>query len=65
MSRKLFMSFLRHLITAVLTAAGVVLSTPANISWTVFEITLAGTVIPVIIKYVDPTETDYGVNTHK
>jgi hypothetical protein len=60
MNGKLVKSFLRHLLSAVLTAGGVILSTSADLNLKSVLITLGGAVIPVVVKYVDPNESDYG-----
>lgn len=63
MNGKMLKSFLRHLLSAVLTAGGVILSTSADLNLKSVLITLGGAVIPVVVKYVDPTETSFGVGS--
>lgn len=60
MNTKLVKSFLRHLLSAALTAGGVILSTSADLTWKSIAITLGGAVIPVVVKYVDPDEAAFG-----
>lgn len=60
MNRALLKSLLRHLLGAVLTALGVVLATPADLTVKVALLTVAAAVVPVAIKYVDPEEPAFG-----
>ncbi len=58
---KAFKSFLRHLLGAVLTAGGVVISTAADLNWKTVLVPVGAACIPVMVKYLDPTETDFGM----
>jgi hypothetical protein len=60
---KVLRSFLRHLLGAVLTAGGVILSSAADLTLKSALITLGAAIIPVVLKYVDPQETDLGVGS--
>lgn len=60
---KMLKSFLRHLLGAVLTATGVVLTTEADVSLKSALVIVAASCIPVVVKYVDPTDSDYGVSS--
>ena len=53
-------SFLRHLLGTILTAFGAVLVSPAELTLKVAGITIAAAVIPVVVKYIDPDEPDFG-----
>jgi hypothetical protein len=56
-------SFARHLLGAVLTAAGVILSSSADLTLRSALITLGAAVVPVLLKYVDPQEPAFGVGS--
>jgi hypothetical protein len=60
MNGKLVKSFLRHLLGAVLTAGGVVLTTSADLSLKSVLIPIGAACVPVIVKYIDPNATEYG-----
>lgn len=51
----MFKSFLRHLLGAMLTATGVVLSTPADLTLKTALVTIGAATVPVLVKYVDPS----------
>lgn len=56
----LLKSLLRHLLGAALSALGAVLVTPADLTWKVVAVAVGAGCVPVLVKYLDPTETDYG-----
>lgn len=60
MNLALLKSLLRHLLGAALTAIGAVLTTPANLTWTVVGIAVAAGSVPVIVKYIDTGEPEFG-----
>lgn len=60
MNGAMFKSFLRHLLGAVLTAAGTVLVTPADLTVKVVVVAVGAAVIPVFVKYVEPSEDSFG-----
>ncbi len=60
---KVLKSFLRHILGACLTAGGVILTTSADLTWKTVLLPLGAACVPVIVKYIDPNETDYGVSS--
>lgn len=62
---KMIKSFLRHLLGAALTATGIILTTEADVSLKSSLATVAAACIPVVVKYLDPTDSDYGVSSNE
>ncbi len=60
MNRYLLKSLLRHLAGAALAALGAVLATPAELSWKLAGLAVAAACVPVLAKYVDSSEPDFG-----
>ena len=60
MNPEILKSYARALITTTLTAILAVLNSGAELDWKLYGTTIAVAVIPVLIRWLDPTDPAFG-----